>query len=244
MSDPLRIAFVVEGPTDFIMIKEVVKGLLAGRDFVPQVLQPEMTQELQIAPGEQGGWSRVCQWCLQSAEQGDGRLRNNPLFLIHDLLVLQLDADVAGETYGRGCIQDPYPEEQTLLCQEPCPPSFATTDRLRHVALRWMGEESTPQSTVFCTPSMALETWILVSLFPADQVAARPDVECHPDPASTLQGKPLKDRLVRSGKKDVDKYKSAAAGFAGNWSTVTDRCTEALRFETEFINALARQQSE
>ncbi len=30
MSEPLRVAFVVEGPTDFIMLKEVVGRILEG----------------------------------------------------------------------------------------------------------------------------------------------------------------------------------------------------------------------
>lgn len=237
MSDPLRIAFVVEGPTDSIMLKEVVARFLGGRDFVLQTLQPEMSEAFKLAPGEDGGWPGVCRWCLQSAEQGGGRLGNNPLFSFHDLLVLQMDADVAGFDYSEGHI-DPSPTMIRLPCDEPCPPPSATTNRLREVILSWIGETSAPTQTVFCVPSKELETWILVGLFPDDVVARKDDVECHIDPASTLQGKPLKHRIVRSGKKNVEKYKAFAAQFARNWSTVAARCTEALRFEDEFSMAL------
>jgi hypothetical protein len=237
MSDPLRIAFVVEGPTDSIMLKEVVGRFLEGRDFVWQILQPEMSEAFKPIPGEDAGWSGVCRWCLQSAEQGDGRLGNNPLFLFHDLLVLQLDADVASSTYSKGHIRDPF-SEPTLPCEEICPPPSATTDRLRAVVLKWMGEAATPPQTVFCIPSKALETWMLVGLFPGDGVAERDDVECRPNPAVTLQGKPLKRRLLSSGKKHVEKYKEFAPEFARNWSTVVARCTEARRFENEFLIAL------
>src|SRR5208337_1977468 len=113
----------------------------------------EMSEAFKPLRGKDGGWPGVCRWCLQSADQGNGRLRNNPLFFFHDLLVLQLDADVAKESYRRGNIQDPFPGRQTLPCKEPCPPPSATTDRLRQVALRWMGEVTVPPRTVFCTPS-------------------------------------------------------------------------------------------
>ncbi len=139
MSDPLRIAFVVEGPTDFIVLKEVVARFLEGRDFVLQILQPEMSEAFKPTPGEDGGWPGVCRWCLQSAEQGDGMLGNNPLFFFHDLLVLQLDADIASSTYSGGHIRDPF-SETTLPCDEPCPPPSATTDRLRAVVADGWGK--------------------------------------------------------------------------------------------------------
>lgn len=243
MSDPLRIACVVEGPTDFIMLKEVVARLLKGRDFVPIVLQPEMSEAFKTTPGEDAGWPGVCRWCLQSKEQGDGRLSNNPLYSFHDLLFLQLDADVASSSYANGHISDPFPES-TLPCEEPCPPPSATTDRLREVVLKWMGETATPSRTVFCIPSKALETWVLVGLFPDDDIAMREDVECRSNPAATLQGKPKARRLVGRGKKNVEKYKEFAPAFALNWNTVTAKCTEALRFENEFSMALSQTRNE
>jgi hypothetical protein len=240
MSDPLMIAFVVEGPTDFIMLKEIVKKFLGGRDFVSQTLQPEMSEAFLLTPGEDGGWPGVCRWCLQAADQGEGRLSSNPLFISYDVLVFQLDADVASSTYAEGhIIPDPFPES-TLPCEEPCPPPSATTNRLREIALKWMGEAATPPRTVFCIPSKALETWVLVGLFPNDGVVGREDLECRPNPSDTLQGKPLKRRLVSSGKKNVGKYKEFAQEFARNWGTVAARCIEARRFENEFVIALSQ----
>src|SRR4030042_430267 len=115
MSEPLRIAFVVEGPTDFIMLKTIIANLLEDRDFVPQVLQPEMSEAFKPVPGEDGGWPGVCRWCLQVAKQGGGRLSNSPLLGFYDLLILQLDADVARAQYSDGHIQNPFPDT-TLPC--------------------------------------------------------------------------------------------------------------------------------
>ncbi|MBW2708701.1 MAG: hypothetical protein JRD04_05375 [Deltaproteobacteria bacterium] len=235
MSKVLRIAFVVEGPTDFVMLKAVIENLLEGRDFVPQVLQPEMSEAFKTVPGEDGGWPGVLRWCLQSADQGGGRLSNNPLFAFHDLLIFQLDTDVAGTSYSAVHTQDPFPAS-TLPCEEDCPPA-ATTDRLRTVALRWMGEDTTPHQIVFCTPSKALETWLLAGLFPKDKVAKRKYLECRQNPANTLQGKPMKRRLVRSGKKSLWMYKELASEFALKWGNVTAKCSEASRFEDDFLYA-------
>jgi hypothetical protein len=239
MSEPLKIAFVVEGPTDFIMLKTVIANLLKGRDFIPQVLKPEMSEAFKPVPGKDGGWPGVCRWCLQVAEQGGGRLSNSPLFGFLDLLILQLDADVAGAHYSAGHIQNPFPDP-TLPCEEPCPPPSATTDRLRNIVLRWLGEPATPPQVVLCTPSKALETWLLVSLFPEDTVAKKSDVECHPKPAETLQGKPTECRLVRSGRKDREMYLKCAPQFVSKWHDVTATCSEAARFENDFLCALAQ----
>ncbi|EFK09550.1 conserved hypothetical protein [delta proteobacterium NaphS2] len=234
MSDALRIAFVVEGPTDFVMLKSIMKNFLKGHDFISQVLQPEISEAFKTVPGTDGGWSGVLRWCLQAADQGRGKLSDNPLFVFHDLLNFHLDADVAGVNYEDGHVQDPF-SEPTLPCEEDCPPASATTDRLRTVALRWMGEQAKPAQMVFCTPSKALETWLLAALFPDDKVSRMKDLECRQDPASTLQGKPKKCRLVRSGKKDLDMYVQFAPEVAANWNRVTAKCSEARRFEDEFI---------
>lgn len=233
MSDQLKVAFVVEGKTDFFILKKVIEKFLDGRDFDAQCIHPEESQAFLI-----GGWAGVCRWC-----QGSGRLIDTPYF-VHDILILQLDADVAGNSYSDGHITDPFPES-TLPCEEPCPPASATTNRLRNVALRWMGEtddRGISSKVVFCIPSKALETWILVGLFPEDRIANLPTLECRDNPESTLQSKPLDRRLVRSGRKIPEKYEELAPEFANNWNTVKARCGEAERFETEFLDALAQDQ--
>lgn len=240
MSKTLRIAFAVEGSTDLIVLEELVAKFLEGRDFVARYLQPEMSAAFQPIAGEYGlGWPGVCRWCRQAAEQAGGMVRNNVLFGFNDVLVVQLDADVAGCSYADGHIEDPSPETPTLPCEEPCPPPSDTTDRLRTAILHWLGEVSVPPGTVFCTPSKALETWLLVGLFPDDNVVQREDdIECREAPETILQGKPKKKRLVTSGRKDVDKYREVASEFAGSWDSVTSRCSEAARFENDFRQAL------
>jgi hypothetical protein len=239
MSDPLRVAFVVEGPTDYAILEELVRRFLGDRDFVPQILQPEMSEAFKITPGSEGGWPGVCRWCVQVREQSDGDLANNPLFIFHDILIIQLDADVAAFRYTDGRIPDPCPNRATLPFEEPCPPASAAANRLREIVLLWLGESVVPPRTLFCIPSKALEAWVAAGLFPNDAPVREDDFECRPEPDSILRGKPKARRLVSGNKKNVRKYGEFAPVFAENWDFVKTRCVEAGRFEADFF-ALAK----
>ena len=74
MSEPLRIAAAVEGPTDAIVLEAVLKALLQDADFVFQTLQPEGS----AAFGNTGvGWVGVYRWIRQSASEGGGSVSMN-----------------------------------------------------------------------------------------------------------------------------------------------------------------------
>lgn len=67
MSEPLRIAMVVEGPTDFIVLDAVISSLLPDREIELQSLQPEFSAAFQVQPGPTGlGWPGVYRWCRRS----------------------------------------------------------------------------------------------------------------------------------------------------------------------------------
>jgi len=232
MSDTLRIALVVEGPTDSVVIAAVLENLLEGRSFVATQLQPEKS----AAFGEIGtGWGGTYRWCRQAAEQGSGALRNNPLYEFYDVLILYLDAEVAGESYANAGINDPVND---LPCSRACPPASATTNALRQVLLRWIGEIALPLKTVICTPSKCMETWILAGLYPHDAIARSDSLECVPCPKTRLQTKPASGRVIRRGRKDVERYKDRASEMTAAWPNVRARCTEAERFSVEFLAQL------
>jgi len=237
MSDALHIAFAVEGTTDFIVLKEIIGKILNNRDFVATPIQPEISALMKARPGEFGlGWSGVYRWCRQAVEQSEGTISDNPLFAAHDLLIVQLDADVAEKKYSDGHIEDPIPEAP-LPCVRPCPPPSATTDHLRNVIAAWLGGDPLPPQMLVCTPSKSLETWILAALFPEDSVIKTGDVECQSNPDNILQSKPKNRRLIASGKKIVKKYEEFAPEIAGQWEFIKEKCTEARRFEADFLSA-------
>jgi len=234
MSDPLRIGFVVEGPTDFVMLESIVGTLLGGRDYESVALQPLLSDAFAAVSG--GGWTEVYFWCRQTAKQAGGSVQNDALFNSFDLLIVQVDADVAGKSYGDDQRITNAPND--LPCEQPCPPPSASTNLLRQVVLGWMGEANVPVKTVLCTPSKSLETWVLLALFPQNQFARKASLECRANPDAQLQAQPLNRRLIRAGKKDIGKYREHAADVVQAWLNVRQRCTEAERFSVEFLTVI------
>jgi hypothetical protein len=233
MSDPLRIGFVVEGPTDFVMLESIAGQLLGGREYESVALQPQLSDAFAAVNG--GGWTEVYFWCRQSAEQAGGNVGHDALFNSFDMLVVQVDADVAEKRYGDDQRITNAPND--LPCNQPCPPASASTNNLRRVMLGWMGETAIPAKTVLCTPSKSLETWVLLALFPQNQFSRSANLECRANPDGQLQAQPLAGRLIRGGKKDIVKYRDHAADMAAAWPAVRLRCTEAERFSLEFVAA-------
>ena len=162
--------------------------------YILDQLSPVLSDTL--APVGGGGWTRIYFWCTQTAAESCGSLRNNPLLDRLDILVIRVDADVVGKSYTNDQRISSAPNDL------PCPSASATTDELRKVLLGWIGEIAIPPKIFLCTLSKALETWILVALFPLNRFAAGDDVECRANPETQLQSQSLDQRLIRSGKKD------------------------------------------
>jgi hypothetical protein len=232
MSDPLRIALVAEGPTDGVVIESALKSMLEGRPFVLKQIFPEGSTSF----GELGtGWVGVYRWCRQSSRRGNGALSNDKLvFQNFDLLILHVDADVAGFDYADGAIR-PEERDGVLPCLRPCPPPTDTTNALRPVLLSWCGETQTPARTVICMPSQSTEAWVVASLFPNDQ-AMQQGIECYPNAESRLGQQPNSGR-IRKKKRD---YEGRADALTDAWPdlVVPGALGEALRFQEEFLHAV------
>jgi hypothetical protein len=237
MSDLVRIAVVAEGPTDEIVIEAVAAALLPRREIVVTQLQPSASEAF---PTLGLGWNGVYMWCRQVRNQS-GSASENVLFDNHDMLIVHLDADVAGQTYGEGHIDD---DTADLPCEQRCPPSSATTDALRVVLLRWLGEARWPDRIVPCIPSRSTETWVLVALHPDDDLISSDRLECDDSTAARLAGKPSSGKLVRKKKgryrKDVSQYRLRMAEIATAWPRVRTACTEAQRYSEEFSTAASQ----
>lgn len=231
MSDPLRIAVVAEGPTDTIVIKAILNAVGNGSHFIVTQLQPEGS----VAFGALGGgWSGVYHWCKQSTLRGQGRLAGDELlFLRYDLLIIHLDADVAGVTYQSAQI-DPQPMDPALPCEADCPPASTTVLALRQVLLGWCGESVAPQRLVLCNPSKNTEAWVVAALFPLDSVVTAGQLECHSNPENRLGQQPRKQRIRKS---QAD-YHSRSDQLSAGWPTVVKQLGEAQRFDSDLRAAL------
>ena len=219
MSDTVRIALVAEGVTDYEVLKAAVESMLGGQSFNIKLLQPPASVAFTGAGNAGplgGGWKGVYEWCLLATERGGGNVRNDPLFDFYDILVLHLDADIAGEDPANDPV-NPIPKLAGVLpCQKPCPPPNATTDRLRQVMLSWIGESQTPPQTVLCTPSKCTEAWVVAIFFPHDAQMIKKGWECHPDPASRLAQQPKAHRFA---KRQAD-YQARNAGIQEAWPRI------------------------
>jgi len=232
MSDPLRVALVAEGPTDGVVIAAALRSMLGARPFVLTQIFPEGSTSF----GELGsGWVGIYRWCHQSAKRGEGRLSADKLvFQNCDLLILQLDADVAGFQYDDGTIA-PEATDGALPCHKPCPPPADTTDSLRAVLLSWCGEDATPARTVVCMPSKSTEAWVVAALFPNDQAMSN-GIECYPNPESRLGQQPKANRI----RKKKREYQRRTKDMEDAWPRLAAQGNlgEAQRFQVEFFAAV------
>jgi hypothetical protein len=238
MSESLRVALVAEGVTDYEVIRAAVESMLNGRSFDLKLLQPE--ESVAFTGGGDagrlgGGWRGVYKWCLQAVDRGGGMLSGDPLFVGYDLLLIHLDADVAGEDPAKDRYF-PIPElDGVLPCEKACPPPQATTDALRLVLLSWVAENQVPDRTVFCTPSKSTEAWVMAIHFPNDREMSRLGWECHPKPESRLGQQPLAQRFAKKHEDYLDRQ----VHFVSHWPQVVARLSEAARFQNEFLAALS-----
>ena len=234
MSEPLRIAVVVEGPTDAIVLEAVVRALLPDREFELDTLQPEDS----VAFGDGafgstgGGWSGVYRWCRQASEEGQGSVSGSEALFSHHVLIVHVDADVAGMTYADGNIVDAPRDD--LPCEEPCPPAEATTNALREVLIGWLGEWERPPRVALCIPSMSTEAWVVAAVWPENRMVQKFDWECRRDPGSQLRALPMGRRF---SKRRSD-YRRKQAEIERGWQVVVERLTEAARFGRELLASI------
>ena len=236
MSELVRIAIAVEGPTDTVAIESIVDTILGGAEFELQVLQPEASSVFGAAVGsERGlGWPGVFQWCRQASMEGLGSFSSSAVFAHHDVVVVHLDADVAGVTYDSGNIS--FPSRVDLPCEQPCPPASATTNALRDVVLNWLGEVDCPDRLVLCIPSKSMDAWVVVALWPDNEIVARGNWECHKNPGGQLSAVPRGRKLAKT---KVD-YERRAKDIGDGWPIIASTLTEAERFQVEFLAAVDR----
>jgi len=237
MSSTVRIALVSEGVTDFVVLRAAIESMLKGRSFDLKLLQPEGSVAFAGA-GDAGifggGWRGVYKWCRQAAVRGGGNLSGDPLFIHYDLLVLHLDADVAGADPANDPVS-PIPElDGQLPCQQNCPPPEASTDPLRLAMLSWVGEVKTPPRTVLCTPSKSTEAWVMAIFFPADKEMTKKGWECHPKPEVQLAQQKKTERFTKS----QAAYESRKSKLQAGWPAIAERLSEAARFQRDFRAAV------
>lgn len=232
MSEPIRVAAAVEGPTDAIVLRAALDCILKAKnvDFVFDTLQPEESAAFPNSTGT--GWGGVYRWARQSAEEGGGSVSGSSVLSFHNVLIVQVDADVAATTYASASIHDP--PCQDLPCVQPCPPPNQTTNALRKVILRWLGERRCPARVVLCTPSKSVESWVVAAVCPNNRFVRGGNWECHQHPDRQLGNLPKQRRF----RKRVSDYRNKQSEMTAAWPSVSIMLTEAARFAQELLAEL------
>jgi hypothetical protein len=226
----LTAGVVAEGPTDHAVIEKVLATLTpADTDLRVLAIQPESSDAFGGFGQHGGGWKGVRSWCEQTRQVPGGlpgylsAAYGPPL----DVLLVQVDADVAGDA--------------EIGVEKACPPARATTDALRKVMLQWLGPDAPPRKLVLVVPSKSTEAWVLAALA-SERNEAIPGIECLPEPARWLTRRPYKVLGTKDGepKEDQDVYADILGPrTAARWDRVCEACPEARRLADEFAAAMA-----
>jgi hypothetical protein len=230
MSNPLRIALIAEGKTEWEVIESALKAILAPRSFVLTQLQPEATR-----PEMGTGWGGVLKWCHQLAARlypGGRAIDEDPTLSIFDGVIVQLDADVA--TFAYSHLRPPFTDDEAALkgwlplpCATECPPAPVPVDALFAVLLSWLSPSTLGARTVVCIPAMNTGAWQAAAILAAHH-ALSAGLECRPDIEAQLQQLPL---TLRVDKKKRESRLKAAAAVTQCWPNVTYRCSRAQNFD-------------
>jgi hypothetical protein len=221
MSDP-RIALIAEGPTDFIVIEAALKAVLQ-RPFVLIQLQPERTR-----PEMGGGWGGVFKWCQGFRSRGASSIEADPTLSLFDLVIIHLDADVAGKQYADcgPAVAQAAATLQGLPCHQPCPPPVNTVAALEVVLLSWLGIAAVGPKSLLCIPSKASDAWLAAAMLPGGHVLLT-GLECNLNLEMALSQLPKNQKI----KKAVREYRTHAETITQRWQQVKGHCTQACVFE-------------
>lgn len=237
MSD-LRVGLIAEGETDRIVIEAALKVIL-DRPFVLSMLQPDTSKAFGDAGQFGGGWGGVYRWCRQLVKMHP-QVEVNPTLTEFNLILVHLDADVAGMRYEESNIDNGLTD---LPCQHACPPVEDSVNALRKVVAGWLNLPPTgtlPARWAYCTPSKCTEAWVVAALYQSTESAILTNIECNCGLETWLSQRPVREgRLVRSGKKKPLAYLKIAQKVTDGWESICTHCSQATRFRDEVRATLA-----
>lgn len=217
----MRISYVVEGATDYIVLDALVERFLQTDNYIPTQIQPPISAFANDLGALGCGWHGVLSWCKQEGATQEG-FADSLVLANCDCLILHVDADIAHEA-----------ELAEHHFAAPCPPARPTCDNLRaHLIFLFGG--TLPPKAVLCIPAQCTEAWVFAALHP-DLVSQFEPLECRNEVERLLIGK--RGKLVRGkGKgthKEKARYRDNAERIAAGWENAVAYCPEALRFDAE-----------
>lgn len=227
MTEAVRIGVVAEGPTDIIALQAVIKAILKDQPFIITPLRPQKVETVLGGTNDasqpiyaQKGWSGVHNWCqeVSTAPQGEN-------LIMHQIVVIHLDVDVAGFTYASANITQ-LPTYSNLPCEKPCPPASDSADALIDVAKSWLLPVVPPSNWLWCCPGYNMETWAYTAYKP-QKACIKSKLECSQD---------ISGRVTKTEKAYKEKY---AKVLESRWTEVQRLCSLAQQFTDDLCTCIA-----
>ncbi|MBX8496577.1 hypothetical protein [Pseudomonas cichorii] len=227
---------VVEGPTDFIIIKHMAKKLTetSGHEIEIHELSPSKDATSGTYPAH--GWSGVKRWCEKFSRNKDPiKLNQQPQMMQQFLRRLNWPALIASSNADGIIIQIDTDIAHALNNPEPYTENSCRTTHCRNSIVLWLNEPKTPDEIYLALSTYAIENWILATHHPTEAI-----FNDLPQGFSYEAIHDFEDRLVQLGyptynEKGRDRLLKSPSGtyephgeiVAENLQSVRSRCSAA-----------------
>lgn len=239
------IGIVSEGPTDYMVIKEVIDHI-TGETNEYRRLQPEPDMAGRFG----NGWKGVWRWCETTSGILDRLFHEVTPQL--DLLVIQMDADVSRKEKEVHCQCETVEcksreRNHPLRCEKAiegqCPIAIPCRKHLQNpkgyeehlekLIKKWLGDNIDNKDVLVTIPCDSTDAWILAAYRDCD------NVEMVENPWENIIAKKKAYHGIRipGNKKRVSVYGQLLPRLCQQWEAVTEQCYSAKSFEDKVRNA-------
>ena len=233
------IGIVGEGPTDYMVIKEVIDHI-TGEVNEYRRLQPEPDMAGRFG----NGWKGVWRWCETNSDILDKVFHEVTPQL--DLLVVQMDADVSRKEREVHCLCGlaecgDRPKNHPLKCVKaidgrcpvmlPCGKHVQNSrgyeEHLEKLIRKWLGEHADKEDILITVPCDSTDAWIVAAYQDYD------DVEKIENPWESVIARKKDYHGIRipGKKKRASIYSQLLPRLCGQWESVVEQCYSARSFD-------------
>lgn len=233
------IGVVGEGPTDYLVIKEVIDHI-TGEANEYRRLQPEPD----VAGRFGNGWKGVWRWCETTADILDKVFHEVTPQL--DFLVIQMDADVSRKEKEVHCLcrleecedrECNHPLKCTKVIEGQCPivlpcgkhvqNSRGYEEHLVKLIRKWLGNHANDENILITIPCDSTDAWIVAAYQDCT------DIEKIENPWENIIARKKDYHGIRipGNKKRTSVYSQLLPRLCGQWEAVAEQCQSARSFE-------------
>ena len=233
------IGVVGEGPTDYMVIKEVIDHI-TGEANEYRRLQPESDMAGRFG----NGWKGVWKWCETTSDVLDKLFYEVTPQL--DLLVIQMDADVSRKEKEVHCLcgsveckvrEGTHPLRCERAIEGQCPiilpcrkhlqNSRGYEEHLEKMIWKWLGNCADNGDILITIPCDSTDAWIVAAYQDYDKVE---EIE-NPWERVIARKKDYHGIRIPGGKKRASVYSQLLSRLCEQWESVLEQCYSARCFD-------------